>query len=193
VNEHHSPVSTELKQALILASACHEEHLLHHKHVELSTTGIIYLGTPHQGSEKSQMMKAILGILSLVAPSNTHVFDALRPFEEFIQFQDPLYRSICNNYITYFCYETMETLLPDGSFELLVPQLSALMPEVKNAKELGIPRDHIQMSKFEGPDDGAFQVIAPILQQIVEEATATHQKRWSSFEGECEGGIWCVD
>lgn len=39
-----------------------KHHNLHHKAVELSTYGILFLGTLHQGSDKAALAMIILGI-----------------------------------------------------------------------------------------------------------------------------------
>lgn len=115
-----------LFEALISAAACHKNHLAHHKHVELSTVGLVYLGTPHQGSDKADVTKTMLGVLSLVVPTNTEIVNDIRALIGFLLVQQQQYRPISNNWLTYYGYETKTTPLRGGSTSMIVSKTSVV-------------------------------------------------------------------
>jgi hypothetical protein len=86
----------------------------HHKSIELSTYGINYLGTPHQGTDATDLATLLLGIRSLYSEITDAVVQDLRLHSAALQQQLSQYSSISQNYKTKFFFETYDTLLIGG-------------------------------------------------------------------------------
>lgn len=178
-------------KALISAAACHEKHLTHHKHVELSTAGIIYLGTPHQGSDNAGLMKTLLDLWSLFAPSTSHVVSDMKSFADFLFLQQQQYRSISNLYPTYYCHETKPILLPSGSRAVIVSKVSAVPPTAAESQRVEMSTDHIGLAKFENVADENFQRLISPVQSIARCSHMHCRERWRKFKGESVGLFSC--
>ena len=90
-------------------------HLNHLRVFSLSTYGIIFLGTPHQGTDVAKFAQLSLRALSVIKPTNMKVLQHLLPSSEVLQNQLTQYASIAGNFDTKFYYETLATRLVGGS------------------------------------------------------------------------------
>lgn len=91
------------------------EHLNRHRSIALSTYGIIFLGTPHQGGDGVAWGERLLMVASLFIHTNTRVLDNLKGDSEFLQHQMEQYGPISEKFTTIFAYEIYPTHLPTGS------------------------------------------------------------------------------
>jgi hypothetical protein len=96
-------------KALVLASLGNEDHLLHHKYVDLSTAGICYLGTPHQGTNGADLLETMLKVQSIFFRTSTRIVKDLKPTSDYIHQLQTQYSAISANYPIVYCYETLET------------------------------------------------------------------------------------
>ena len=101
-------------QALILANTASKQHNFSHKAIELSTHGLIFLGTPHQGAEHVELASLILKIKSIYYETNDTIVQDLQLHSKTLQQQLYQYVSISHKYETKFCYEMYETKLFGG-------------------------------------------------------------------------------
>jgi hypothetical protein len=79
----------------------------HHKAVELSTYGILFLGTPHQGADGIDLAKLLLGIQSIYSKTNDAVLKDLQSHSPALQQQLSQYTPISGNYETKFYFELL--------------------------------------------------------------------------------------
>ena len=101
-------------QALLLANSASKQHNFSHKAIELSTHGLIFLGTPHQGAEHVELASLIFNILSIYSETNDTILQDLQSNSKALQQQLDQYTSISHKYETKFCYEMYETKLFSG-------------------------------------------------------------------------------
>ena len=106
--------SNGLKQALIQASLASEIHLPDYKAIELSTYGLMFLGTPHQGAKGVDLATLLLQIHSVYSRANTTVVQHLPRNSEFLQLQLSLYASISAKFDTKFLFEAYPTQIFGG-------------------------------------------------------------------------------
>ncbi|KAF8505291.1 hypothetical protein BU17DRAFT_57968, partial [Hysterangium stoloniferum] len=159
-----------LKFALIHANQCHESHLLHHKQITLSTIGILFFGTPHQGADVVLSASQIL-VLSPVDENTTHTL--LRNFatnSEMLEIQLSQFNSISTSFITKFLYESYETVLHDGTYSFIVAKSSAIVPGARDAESIALNKNHMDMIKFPSAEDDDFDMVVSLLQHIFEQA-----------------------
>jgi len=170
----HSLGGIVLKEALIHAAGATRDHLSHHKAIFLSTYGIIFLGTPHQGSSAADLGQLILRILSLHSPTNVLVAKHLGPNSEKLQEQLSRYQPISGSFDTRFFYEAYETPL----IGLLVPKASAVVPGAVNVEAMAINKDHVGMAKYGSADDPDYQTLEGHISDMVAKAQVVIGDKW---------------
>lgn len=129
-------------------------------------------------------MKTLLDMMSLFAPSTTHVVADMKTLADFLLLQQQQYRPISAQYLTYYCFENEPTLLPGGSAAVIVSQVSAVPPSATKSQRIEMHADHIGISKFESVDDRSFQALIAPVQAIVEDSCKRCQEHWQRFQGE---------
>jgi hypothetical protein len=83
--------------------------LAEHKSIYLSTYGVIFMGTPHQGGNGVQMAQVIINIASVFISVNDEFLHHLTANSEWLQQQLGQYGPISGEFVTKFAYETLET------------------------------------------------------------------------------------
>jgi 3-methyladenine DNA glycosylase AlkC len=82
----------------------------------MSTYGIIFAGTPHQGGEGVAWGVRLVKIASIFANTNANMLRHLQRDSEEVQRLLRDYASISNEFVTKFAYETLQTRLPIGNY-----------------------------------------------------------------------------
>ncbi|KAF7559267.1 hypothetical protein G7046_g4900 [Stylonectria norvegica] len=158
--------------------------------IKSSTKSIIFMGTPHMGSEKAEDLVVVQKLASLMkfqTPIATNLSKELKIFSTAVQdinmeFTIDVHRSIellC-------CYESHPQRLPNGSKEIIVPQWSAVLQGVDN---IDLNCTHSALSKFASPHDPRFELFWGEVQRLVRKATAPSIKMlrpaptWTDEEG----------
>ncbi|KAH7022316.1 hypothetical protein EDB80DRAFT_5992 [Ilyonectria destructans] len=145
--------------------------------IKNSTKSIIFMGTPHMGSEKTEDLVVVQKLASLIkfqSPIATNLTKELKTFSTAVQdinmeFTIDVHRSIellC-------CYESHPQRLPNGSREIIVPQWSAVLQGVDN---IDLNCHHGGLPKFRSPDEPRFELFWGEVQRLVRKATAPPQK-----------------
>jgi hypothetical protein len=75
------------------------------KAIKLSTTGILFFGTPHQRNHDTSWSKVLRNIIQFYLPSST-LLDSVEEESEWLEMQLSQYRTISSDFITYCFYET---------------------------------------------------------------------------------------
>ncbi|KAF8519738.1 hypothetical protein BU17DRAFT_47444, partial [Hysterangium stoloniferum] len=169
----HSFGGIILKNALIHASTAHMGHLGNHKAVEISTYGVIFMGTPHQGVEWTRTHVDGRSLESLqLEPLLKHLLS----HSEALQQQLTQYNSISARFKTVFCYEVYATPVLMGN--QCIPASSAIVPGTVNADYLAIHKTHSEMVKFQSKGDGDYNNMVFQLQQMSETAPSHIALNW---------------
>lgn len=94
-----------------MADVSHNEHL---KAIKLSTYGIMFCGTPHQGTDSASWGKVLVNVASIFRHTSTSLLKHLEKDSEWLQTQIHQYRSISSDFFTIFCFESYPTPLLTG-------------------------------------------------------------------------------
>ena len=94
-----------------MADVSHNEHL---KAIKLSTYGVMFFGTPHQGTESASWGKVVVNVASIFRHTSTAVLEHLEKNSEWLEIQLEQYKSISTEIFTIFCFESYPTPLPAG-------------------------------------------------------------------------------
>jgi hypothetical protein len=81
----------------------------------LSTHGLIFLGTPHQGSETANWATVLLDVMSIYKETNTKMIKNMRKDSDALQRQLDQFASIGMKFETKFFYETHATRTIGGA------------------------------------------------------------------------------
>ncbi|KAI8630073.1 TPR-like protein [Xylariaceae sp. FL1651] len=176
----HSLGGLVVKSALIHSDAARQDALNEHRSMRISTHGIIYMGTPHQGGSGVRLGRVLVNIASIFIAANDRILKHLERDSEWLQQQLSQYNPISNQFVTKFAYETYETPTLLGHKILVVPKASAVVPGQANAEPIAINSDHIEMVKFSGNKDSGYIKVSETLQIMAKDAKRVIQSRWET-------------
>ncbi|KAK8140622.1 hypothetical protein G3M48_003253, partial [Beauveria asiatica] len=105
----HSLGGLVLKSALIHSDAARQGANPEHRSIKLSTYGILFMGTPHQGGNGVQLGRVLANVASLVMAADDRLLKHLERDSEWLLQQLGQYGPISNEFVTKFAYETYPT------------------------------------------------------------------------------------
>lgn len=170
-----------VKRALIHCRNVANEKLEHLRSIYVSTYGILFLGTPHNGSDLAKWGLLLQNICSAVLPkkfmdSSPQLIKALKTDNETLQNINRMFAEIMPRFHIYFFHETRPTDLK-GTREFIVDETSAA-PDFDGVERMGIEADHSHMCKFADEDSPGYEAVAEALLRYSRDAPATIADRW---------------
>ncbi|MCJ1347902.1 hypothetical protein MMC31_006132, partial [Peltigera leucophlebia] len=135
-----------------------------HQPIRLSTYGIIFMGTPHLGSDGADIGQLALNVASIFMSTNTKVVKSLKKDSVLLKQLLDDYGKISGEFDTTFAYETVETKI-FGKRQMIVPRASAVVP---GARTIAIGADHIHMVKFASREDEGYRAVSDRLYFMAE-------------------------
>ncbi|MCJ1429258.1 hypothetical protein MMC29_007171 [Sticta canariensis] len=175
----HSLGGIVVKSALIHSDAARQGALEEHQSIKLSTYGIFFMGTPHQGGSGVQLGELVLKVASIFVTADDKILKHLERDSEWLQQQLGQYGPISRDFVTKFAYETYPTSVALGKTIMVVPYASAIIPGVPNAEPIAIPADHLNMVKFTSRKDGGYEKVSGHLKLLALEAPGAIEARWA--------------
>ncbi|EXA37748.1 hypothetical protein NW761_009922 [Fusarium oxysporum] len=159
----HSLGGLVVKRAILLCATNDDW-----KAVKQATKSIIFMGTPHMGSEKAEdlvVVQKLASLMKLQTAVATNLTKELRAFSNSVQdinmeFTIDVHRSIkllC-------CYESHPQRLPNGTKEIIVPQWSAVLQGVDN---IDLNCTHSGLPKFASPLHPRFELFWGEVERLV--------------------------
>uniref|UniRef100_A0A0B7KK83 DUF676 domain-containing protein n=1 Tax=Bionectria ochroleuca TaxID=29856 RepID=A0A0B7KK83_BIOOC len=176
----HSLGGIVLKSALIHSDAAREGALLEHRSVKLSTYGILFMGTPHQGGNGVQLGRVLANVASIFISADDRLLKHLERDSEWLQQQLGQYGPISGDFVTKFAYEQYETPTLLGHSILVVPKVSAVVPGQADAEPIVIHADHISMVKFASKENADYKMVVEQLQIMALDAEEKVRSRWEA-------------
>ncbi|KAL8946627.1 MAG: hypothetical protein Q9222_007002 [Ikaeria aurantiellina] len=183
----HSLGGLVVKRALIYSSEIRGVKTEHLRSIFVSTFGILFLGTPHHGSDIAQWGNRLEWICSAVLPkklidTQPQLVDALKSNNETLQNIDRQFIQIMSRFHIYFFHEGKPTNLK-GTLKFIVDETSA-SPTVQDVERAVIQADHSHMCKFENENAPGFDLVAEGIQRYAEEALGKVKQRWDAEKKE---------
>ncbi|KAL4969522.1 LipA and NB-ARC domain protein [Aspergillus stella-maris] len=181
----HSLGGLVVKRALIYSRSLSNEKVEHLRSIYVSTYGILFLGTPHNGSEVAKWGLLLQNICAAVLPrkimdSSPDLVKALRTNNETLQNINSLFTDMMPRFHVYFFHETLSTDVK-GTREVIVDESSAA-PYADGVERMGIEADHSHMCKFDDETAPGFEAVAVALLRYSRDAPSTIQNRWNEEE-----------
>ncbi|KAF7551743.1 hypothetical protein G7Z17_g4777 [Cylindrodendrum hubeiense] len=176
----HSIGGLVLKSALIHSDAARQGALLEQRSIKLSTYGILFMGTPHQGGNGVQLGRVLANVASVFIAADDRLLKHLERDSEWLQQQLGQYGPISGDFVTKFAYEEYKTPTLLGHSIMVVPKASAVVPGQADAEPIVAHGDHISMVKFPSRDNVDYTTVSEQLQIMAMEAEDTVQSRWEA-------------
>ena len=145
-----------------------------------STYGILFLGTPHNGSSKAHMASTARRIVSAVTPSKLvdtdgQLLKALEEGSEVLQNVTDAFTPLMKNFRLFFFWEQLKTDL--GYTKDYVVDESSAAPILYDVERAGLPYDHRAMTKFESSSSPGYSLIVSSLKRYAKFAPETIERR----------------
>ncbi|OKL63384.1 hypothetical protein UA08_01515 [Talaromyces atroroseus] len=177
----HSLGGLVVKRCMIACRSQENDKLRHLRSIYISTFGILFLGTPHTGSDVAKWGLLLQKICSAVLPkkfmdSSPQLIEALRSNNEVLQNINRLFNDFFSRFHIYFFHETRPLDLK-GTREFVVDEASAA-PDIEGAERMGIEADHNSMAKFEDDSSPGFEAVAEAIIRYSRDAPAVIAGRW---------------
>jgi hypothetical protein len=167
----------------------------------VSTYGILFLGTPHNGSSKAGLASVGSRMISALTPSkvldtDSQLADALHEGSEVLQNITDMFAPLTKNFRIYFFWEQEKTNLGttlsyvwkqisllwcSSDMNQIVEENSAA-PILDNTERAGLPYSHSGMIKFESRSSPGYRLVVAALLRYSREAPAMVSTRWVQAE-----------
>ena len=99
---------------MIHSETAREGALKEHRSIKLSTYGILFMGTPHQGGGGVHFGELMLNVASIFMTTNNGILQHLERDSEWLQQQLGQYAPISSDFVTKFAYEIFPTPIALG-------------------------------------------------------------------------------
>ncbi|RFN43712.1 tetratricopeptide-like helical domain, partial [Fusarium flagelliforme] len=176
----HSLGGIVVKSALIHSDAARQGALLEQRSIKLSTYGILFMGTPHQGGNGVQLGRILANVASVFVATDDRLFKHLERDSEWLLQQLGQYGPISGEFVTKFAYEEYPTSVALGKKILVVPRASAVVPGQADAEPIVIHADHKNMVKFHSGQDVSYITVSEHIQIMMVGAEAVIRSRWEA-------------
>ncbi|MCJ1462542.1 hypothetical protein MMC07_001144 [Pseudocyphellaria aurata] len=175
----HSLGGIVVKSALLHSDRVREGKLEEQRSIKLSTYGIIFMGTPHQGGQGVGMGKMLLRVAKIQGDANDSLLKHLEEHSEFLEHQMSEFSLISQSFEMKFVYETKPTPLAGIIAQVIVPKWSAVIPGASDAAEFGIDADHRGMTKFPDVENEDFKKLSRILESMLGKSRHKVEANWA--------------
>ncbi|CEJ81167.1 hypothetical protein VHEMI01311 [[Torrubiella] hemipterigena] len=177
----HSLGGIIVKRALIYSSS-RTSHKLQHLHsIYICTYGIIFLGTPHQGSDKANLLKygqrlVAICVPSLVTDTTPKLLEALQEGSETLQEITDGFAPIMQRFRIFFFWEQLKTHM-GVTYDYVVSHESAA-PILPDTERAGLQSNHQDICKFASRNSRGYKLIIAALRRYAREAPEAISSRW---------------
>ena len=137
------------------------------------TYGILFFGTPHNGSNKAHLLSSLQKIASLTVPkkileSDASLIRALEEDSEVLQNITDQFTPLMQRFHIFFFWEQERTDLKYTK-DYIVEETSAA-PILDDTERSGIAADHRNMVKFQAKDSPGFRTVMAALRRYAQDA-----------------------
>ncbi|KAI4263695.1 MAG: hypothetical protein L6R42_001169 [Xanthoria sp. 1 TBL-2021] len=167
-----------VKRALIHSSGKKGKHTVHLRSIAVSTYGILFLGTPHLGYDRTKWASWSddVSCTTLKNGSQARLLEALETNSETLQNIERQFVELASDFHIFYFHETKLTWLDNG-WRYLVNEGSAA-PVIQDVERAGIQQDHSHMCTFDNIDTPGFDLVAEAIERYATDAPEPIQRRW---------------
>lgn len=180
-------------------SASRTSKSIQHVHsIYVSTFGILFLGTPHDGGNKAKLASTSRRMIGALVPSKIvdtegQLLDAMHEGSEVLQNITDMFVPLMKDFHIFFFWEqektnmgvTQDYVRPYSSLKVTVNanicqvvEESSAAPILDNTERAGLPYDHRNMCKFESRNSPGYRLVVAALMRYSKEAPEVVSRRW---------------
>lgn len=171
-----------MKRALVYSASCGSGHNLHLRSIKTSTFGVLFFGTPHQGSDMAKWATMLENIISLfpkaLIDTNSSLIKTLGKNSETLQNINESFLGLSRELKIFYFWEELPTTLPHGGRQLVVEKWSAVPDGQTDTERGAIHATHSDMVKFYNFDAPGYSVVSGAITRYAEEAELEIEERW---------------
>ncbi|RYC59169.1 hypothetical protein CHU98_g7052 [Xylaria longipes] len=177
----HSLGGIIVKRALVYSASRTGRHINHLHSIFVSTYGILFFGTPHQGSGTANLATFAQRIIDVLLPSKlvdtqAQLLDAVREGSEVLQEITDNFAPLMKDLRIYFFWEQEKTDL-GYKLDYVVTESSAA-PILDNTDRAGLRADHRGMCRFASRNAPGYKLVASSLLRYSRDAPQAISRKW---------------
>ncbi|OKL61914.1 hypothetical protein UA08_02610 [Talaromyces atroroseus] len=152
----------------------------------LCTYGILFFGTPHNGSSKARLLDGLQKLASNIVPKRAIQFEsglikALKDGSETLQNITNDFAPLMSRFHMYFFWEQLKTDLKYTK-DYIVEESSAAPMLDSISGRCGISADHRGMCKFQSPDSPGFRTAIAAIKRYAQNAPSIIGPRLAQYQ-----------
>ncbi|KAF4968083.1 hypothetical protein FSARC_4501 [Fusarium sarcochroum] len=183
----HSLGGILVKRALLYSSDVREPHLEDLRSIFVSTFGLVFLGTPHVGSDAATWGIVLQAMADAVIPkrffdSESVLLKTLKKENETLANINSHFLDIYQRFEIHMVRENQQTDIK-GS-KLFIVDSNSAGPLLPGVTYYGIEATHSGMCKFDSMTSPGFRNVAVTIQQWIQRAPSGILERWIAEEDE---------
>jgi hypothetical protein len=167
-----------VKRALAFSSRSRSKHVEHQRSIYVSTYGIIFIGTPHNGMSKEAIQVRNPWKSKITGSSQFQL--SLQKHSEVLRDITDQFAPLVKNLSIYYFWEQTKTSTATGKIYIVDEQSAA--PVQDDAGRSGIMATHSGMVKFSRPTDAGYRVILATICRFIKAAPDSIQSMWRNDE-----------
>lgn len=164
-----------VKRALAYSASQTSKKVEHLYSIFISSYGILFLGTPHNGIE-NMSWQLMVHATSGAANAPTELQTAMTKNSETLQNITDQFAPLAKRFHIYFFWEGLQTRV--GSSTGFVVSEDSAAPIWDNTERSGIHAAYSQMCKFENTESPGYKIVLSAMQRYAREAPNIIEKRW---------------
>ncbi|KAF9761978.1 hypothetical protein IL306_003595 [Fusarium sp. DS 682] len=183
----HSLGGILVKRALLYSSDVREPHLEDFRSIFVSTFGLVFLGTPHVGSDAATWGLILQAMSDAVIPkrffdSESVLLKTLKKNNETLANINSHFLDIYQRFEIHMVRENQKTDIK--GHKIIIVDANSAGPQLPGVTYYGIEASHSSMCKFDSMSSPGFRNIAITIQQWIQKAPSATQERWLAEEDE---------
>lgn len=177
----HSLGGILVKRALLYSNDLRTSQHEDYRQIYVSTFGIIFLGTPHTGSDMGAWATMLQGMSDAVIPkafwqSESVLLKTLKKDNETLQNINSHFLDVYQRFQILMAHENHKTDLKGT--KMLVVDAQSASPQLPGVAYVGIEATHSGMCKFESKNAPGYRTVSGMLRDWVGEAPDVVSTRW---------------
>ncbi|QPG97978.1 hypothetical protein C2857_007115 [Epichloe festucae Fl1] len=183
----HSLGGILVKRALLYSNDVKVTHHEDYRSIFVSTFGLIFLGTPHCGSDAATWGLMLQGMADAIMPrklfeSESVLLKTLKKDNETLANINNHFLDIYQRFRIHMVHENHKTDIKGT--KITVVDASSASPQLPGVTYYGVEATHSQMCKFASPNAPGYRAVSTDIRQWVDEAPALINVRWEVEEQE---------
>ncbi|EFY86498.1 LipA and NB-ARC domain protein [Metarhizium acridum CQMa 102] len=181
----HSLGGILVKRALLYSNDLRMTHHQDYRSIYVSTFGLIFLGTPHVGSDAATWGLMLQGMADAIMPrkffeSESVLLKTLKKDNETLANINNHFLDIYQRFRIHMVHENHKTDIKGT--KITIVDANSASPQLPGVTYYGVEATHSQMCKFASKNAPGFRAVSTDIRQWVQDAPALINVRWEVEE-----------